>query len=473
MKLKLIEKPTIIQRGEESLFIFPSRPYWFAASNEVIDIVSLLNEEIDAEVALRRLAQTWSESAEVVQNDFEEVVNLLREGGVLIVDGFEFVPDHSIVEPTHQVSEVERVLIIAATRACNLKCPHCYANAQQPLADELDVKGIKAIVDQVAEMPWDRGVTNIALTGGEIFVRPDALELIRYIGEKGFHPFVNTNATLLSEEAIAELASIPRLKLSISLDGPDAKSHEFIRGPGTFVPTIEAAQSLINQGVSVAANMFVHGGNLALVGKTLELARSIGMQGFNCLPLMRVGRANSPKSQALLKRVSEVDLYRTLFSLLRDSSEYREMMKRSTFVNQVMGIAGGVKSHYCGIGTNRALYVTANGNLYPCPDTALKDFLLGNLKHDRLSEIWESHPKLSELRRLNVDTMNSTCSTCDVRYLCGGNCRGETYQVTGDFLGPHYNCRQIRASILEIMWMLTEDPTFCQGEVASLYAQAQ
>lgn len=472
MKLKLLEAPTIDRRGEEALFIFPSRPYWFAASEEVITIINLLTKEIDAEIALHNLADIWRESVDSVRGDFEEVVNLLIEGCVLAIDGLVPVRGEATVEPTRQISEVERVLIIAATKACNLKCPHCYANAFQPFTSELDVNEIKAIIDQVASMPWDRAVTNIALTGGEIFLRSDVLDLIRYIADQGFHPFVNTNATLLSQHMIEQLAAVPRLKLSISLDGHDAMTHEFIRGAGTFESTVEAIRMLVNHGVSVAANMFVHGDNLMHVGETLKLAHALGMQGFNCLPLMRVGRANSPRSQVLLKRVSEIDLYRVLFNLLRNSPEFRGMMKRSTFVNQVMGIAAGVKSNYCGVGTNRALYVTADGNLYPCPDTALKPFLLGNLKSDNLADIWENHPRLDALRKLNVDTMNQTCSTCDVRYLCGGNCRGENYQVTKDLHAPHYNCREIRESIFEIMWMLAEEPTFFGDEVETLYDRA-
>lgn len=472
MKLKLMENPTVEVRGDEALFIFPSRPYWFAASADAVDIVSLFNTEVESNEAIRRLAEKWGEEGGDVREAFQDIVDLLTENGVLLVDGELHLETNATLTPHHQVSEAERVLIIATTRGCNLPCLHCHANARKPLKDELGTREIKDIVDQVAKMPWDKKVTHIALTGGEIFLRPDAIELISYVHESGFHAFVNTNATLLTPGTIEQLGKIPGLKISVSLDGADAETHEFIRGPNTFDITISAIKLLVEKGVSVAANMFVHGGNLSKVCDTLELARSIGMQGFNCLPLMRVGRANSPRSKQILMRVSEVKLYRVLFELLKNSSEYRSLMKRSTFVNQIMGIAGGVKSHYCGIGTNRALYVVSNGNLYPCPDTESNEFFLGNLRDDKLSEIWESHPVLEKLRTLNVDTMNPTCSVCDVRYQCGGNCRGEHFQVTGEITGPHFNCTEIRASIFEMMWMLVEEPTFFQEAVDSLFENA-
>lgn len=182
-----------------------------------------------------------------------------------------------------------------------------------------------------------------------------------------------------------------------------------------------------------------------------------------------VGRANSRKSQDELVRVPEHVLYRKLFEILRGNLQYQKLMQNSTFANQIMGIAGGVKSHYCGIGTNRALYVRADGSIYPCPDTVMPKFRLGNVKDEQLWDIWERSPLLRELRQLDVDTMNPVCAKCDVRYFCGGGCRGENYQVTREFQSPHFNCEEIRKTIFEMMWMLTEKPAFFQDKVEGLY----
>lgn len=145
------------------------------------------------------------------------------------------------------------------------------------------------------------------------------------------------------------------------------------------------------------------------------------------------------------------------------------MMQNSTFANQIMGIAGGVKSHYCGIGTNRALYVKADGNIYPCPHTAIQKFCLGNTREENLKDIWETSKVLRDLRLLDVDKINLKCASCDVRYFCGGNCRGENYQVTKELQSPHFNCVEIRKAILEMIWMLTEEPEFFQDKVENLY----
>jgi len=464
----MTELPSIEIVEDVAIIIFPSRPYWFSATPEIATVLHALEERITPENAAHTISHDLdiepSEALEIIQ----DVVDLLYSNSVLEIDGA--IQDQgSVFEPHFQVNAVENVLVIAATQGCNLACQHCYANARKVLADEMKTNDIRVLVDELANMPWNNDVSRVGLTGGEFFMRPDAMELIAYIHSCGFRVLISTNALLLDDAKILALSRYPDIKVSVSLDGPTAESHEFIRGPGTFEKTIESMRNLADTGVFVGANMFIHAGNIDLIEETLALAESIGVKAFNCLNLMQVGRANSEQSKRNLCRIPENVLYHKLFNILRGSSRYQELMQNSTFANQVMGVAAGVKSHYCGIGTNRALYVRANGDIYPCPDTVLERFHLGNVREQRLEDIWKQSSTLAELRTLDVDTMNSTCAACDIRYFCGGGCRGENYQVTEQLRSPHFNCEEIRASILEIMHILTEAPDFLKDKVANLY----
>jgi len=468
MKLQLTEKPTIEIRDGSAIVIFSSRPYWFAASEGIKTILDIVAEEISIEEAIENIAKKLEVSREEAVETLGEVQELLFSNGVLTVDG-KLSDEIKMIKPDFQVQEVERVLVIAATQKCNLACLHCYANAKKALPNELDTNDFKGLVDDLARMPWKNEISSVGLTGGEFFTRKDAIEIIRYVSEKGFRVLISSNALLLTDEDIRFLAGIPNLKISISLDGPIAEIHEEIRGVGTYKQTIENIRKLTTAGVFVGVNMFVHDRNLEYIEDTLRLADSLGVKAFNCINLLYVGRANTELSRKALIRVPESILYRRLFMILRHNVRYQEMMQNSTFANQVMGISGGIKSHYCGIGTNRALYVRADGNIYPCPHTELKDFLLGNIRKESLETIWEDSPILQKLRLLDVDNMNSKCSSCDVRYICGGSCRGENYQVTQDFLSPHFNCEEIRKTILDMIWMLVEQPDLFQIKVRDLY----
>ena len=468
MKIQLIERPTVEVRGDVAVVVFPSRPYWFSATKEIITVLDIIQAGANEKTTIRDIATHLDILPTEAFETFKEVRDLLWENGVLLINGKTSEAAVSI-EPHFQVNAAENVLVIAVTQGCNLACQHCYANARKPFPNEMTTDEIKQLVDDLASMPWNNDVSRVGLTGGEFFTRPDALEVIDYVHSKGFKVLVSSNALLLTDKTIARLAKYVNLKISISLDGPTAEIHEFIRGKETFERTLRVIQALTAGGVSVGVNMFVHQGNLDLIEETIRLADNLGVRSFNCLNLMRVGRANSRRSRSELARVSEHLLYKKLFAILRENFRYQELMKNSTFANQIMGIAGGVKSHYCGIGTNRALYVRADGSIYPCPDTALSRFHLGNVRNEKLWSIWKHSSLLHELRQLDVDTMNPTCAKCDVRYFCGGGCRGENYQVTKELRSPHFNCEEIRKTIIEMMWMLTEEPTFFQNKVESLY----
>jgi len=216
--------------------------------------------------------------------------------------------------------------------------------------------------------------------------------------------------------------------------------------------------------------MFIHGGNIGEIKSTMQLADSLGVKGFNCLNMMNVGRGNTSKTKKLMVRVPMTVYYRAIFEAIRNDGRLQLMTINSMFANQIMGIAGGVKSNSCGIGNNRAIYVKPDGSLYPCADTALPAFRLGNLRTDDLRELWENSPLLKKLRALDIDTNNPKCSRCDVRYQCAGNCRGENFQTTGSMTGPHFNCRDIHDSVIELMWILTDDPTLFRSKIEKFNA---
>ena len=386
MKLQLVEKPTIEERKEIVIVIFPSRPYWFSATKEIEEILHILENKINKENAVKNIADKLKISIQEATEILNYVQKLLFSNGVLLVND-KISEKTKEINPHFQINAMENVLIIAATQQCNLACLHCYANARKPLRNEMNTAEIKKLIDDIANMSWKNEVSRVGLSGGEFFTRKDALEIIDYVHNSGFKVIISSNGLLLTEEIIQKLASYPNLKISISLDGPTAEIHEIIRGPKTFTRTVENIRRLSDHGVFVGINMFVHQDNIEFIEDTLHLADMLGVKAFNCLNLMRVGRANSRQSQNELIRIPEHILYRKLFSILRRNTRYQEMMQNSTFANQIMGIAGGVKSHYCGIGTNRALYVKANGNIYPCPDTALPRFYLGNIRNENFKDI--------------------------------------------------------------------------------------
>lgn len=79
--------------------------------------------------------------------------------------------------------------------------------------------------------------------------------------------------------------------------------------------------------------------------------------------------------------------------------------------------------------------ITAQGNVQPCTGVSIA---VGNVKHQSLAEILKTSPVIRALRYID-ENIKGTCRECDFRPRCYG-CRGQAYQVTGDFLAADPYC---------------------------------
>src|SRR5216683_2175205 len=96
---------------------------------------------------------------------------------------------------------------IEVTRRCPLTCLHCYNNL--PMADaearhrELTYDEHCRLLDEMA----DAGCLWLLFTGGEIFARPDFLDIYTYAKKKGFLITLFTNGTLITERIADHLVA--------------------------------------------------------------------------------------------------------------------------------------------------------------------------------------------------------------------------------------------------------------------------
>lgn len=161
-------------------------------------------------------------------------------------------------------------------------------------------------------------------------------------------------------------------------------------------------------------------------------------------------------------------------SHLEKHSEHLHLFSgTSMFSSLGSGIVAGISCLSCGIGNRPCVYVDSNGDVYPCANTQRPRFLLGNVLDQPLADcVRETHPVMQELQSLNVESLNGKCSSCSVRKFCGGDCRGETENVTGDLHAPYVHCADRFLSILELMAIATRHPEFFEQKASEYIANA-
>ncbi len=134
---------------------------------------------------------------------------------------------------------------IELTRRCNNRCRHCYNNlpASDPkaLASELSTNDIRRMLDEIAAA----GCVWLLMTGGEILLRHDFLDLYRHAKIRGLLVTLFTNGTLVTPRLADELAVLHPFSIEITLYGCTADTYERVSGvPGSFRRCMEGVRIL-------------------------------------------------------------------------------------------------------------------------------------------------------------------------------------------------------------------------------------
>ncbi len=120
-----------------------------------------------------------------------------------------------------------RLVAWEVTSACNLACKHCRAEAKlTPNEDELTNKEGKELLESIAQV----GNPIVIFTGGEPIMREDIFDLIAYTKSLGLKPVLSPNGTLITRQVAKKIKELSIQRVSLSIDGPDAKSHNEFRG---------------------------------------------------------------------------------------------------------------------------------------------------------------------------------------------------------------------------------------------------
>lgn len=177
------------------------------------------------------------------------------------------------------------LLYLEVTRECNLSCAMCGYPEGYPLrGDLLTTDDIRAILDDAA---LRLGTQVVSFGGGEPLVREDFFELVEHADWRGLSIHVNTNGTRVDPRCADILGRCARAAVFVSLDHPDPRENDAVRGEGVF-QRCEAAIALLRRrapDVHVGINTLVAGHNLGQLGRMVDLARRWGVHGIKFVPL--------------------------------------------------------------------------------------------------------------------------------------------------------------------------------------------
>ena len=336
-----------------------------------------------------------------------------------------------------------RLIAWEVTRACNLACKHCRAEAMpEPWPGELTTAEAKALIDTFPET----GSPIIIFTGGEPLMRRDVFELVRHAGSKGLRCVMAPNGTLITPENAREMKESGIQRCSISIDAPDAAHHDAFRGvPGAFDQAMRGIGYLKDAGVEFQINTTVTRGNLGQFKDIFRLAEGLGAAAWHIFLLVPTGRGAQLGAQVITAGEYEevlnwfYDFRKTTSMHLKATCAphyYRIMRQRAkaegvavtpdTFGMDAMtrGCLGG--TGFC--------FISAVGQVQPCGYLELD---CGNVKVTPFPEIWRTSKPF--LRFRDKSQYEGKCGVCEYHRVCGG-CRARAYTMSGNYMAPEPLC---------------------------------
>lgn len=353
---------------------------------------------------------------------------------------------HSGGHPAHAGQKNPlRLLFWELTSGCNLRCIHCRATAQpERIEGELSTEECFKIIDDIVTF----ADPILVLTGGEPLFRPDFFDIAGYARRKGLRVAMATNGTLVTPEIAHKVKELGIDRVSISLDGATAATHDAFRGiPGSFEAALRGFHNLKKEGVSVQFNTTVAKHNLHEIKDILDMVIKLGADALHIFMLVPVGCGVEIAEEQMVSAETYEELLNWFYEQSKKvpielkatcAPHYHRVMRQrakeegTTLTFETHGLAAVTKGCLAGSGV---AFLSSKGQVQPCGYLPVK---AGNIHEQPLHEIWASSEVFQNLR--DADNLKGKCGACEYRKVCEG-CRARAYAAgDGDYLAEEPYC---------------------------------
>lgn len=338
-------------------------------------------------------------------------------------------------------------IIIEITQKCNERCVHCYIPHENKNSIMSD-KDFYAIVDMCGGIET---ILNVRITGGECMSHPSFKNYIRYVKEKGFALTLLTNLTLLDDETIYILKEGTLSQVQVSMFSVNPEIHDRITAvPGSLEKTMKNIEKLKAAGVPVSIATQAMEINKDSIERLYEYTIK---HGFNLRCDWTIIAKENRNSENLSYRIRNLSNYKNICkSRLKHCDGYEKELRKALSRDPKPET-----SHLCNAGTN-GLYIDTNLKVHPCPGW---DLIVGDLKSDSLSDIWNKSEKLQKVRDVVLKDFPK-CAKCDIRNLCSiCMAQADMEKVANDFKFemPEYVC-----SMYRVIYDTIQDEVFLRSD---------
>ena len=360
----------------------------------------------------------------------------------------------------------ERPLLVfwEMTKACQLTCFHCRANAQlvgEP--DELTTHEGRALIDSLASIGSPRPI--LILTGGDCLMRDDIVELASYAHSVHVPVAIAPSVTpRLADSVLRSLRDVGVKSASLSLDGSTPSTHDAVRGiDGHFNSTLEAIARLREHGFTTQINTTVMPSNVRELADVAKLLHDLQVNVWEVFFLITTGRGSEVTATSARENEGVcnflVDASRYGFTVRTVEAPFFRRVARERTDNIDSASDAVANSTYAFLrsrllellGPSSApvrapsaatrdgkgiIFVGANGDIYP---SGFLPITLGNVRESSLIDVYKDNDLLRSIRSAQFE---GACGCCEHSDMCGGS-RSRAFATFGNPLASDPACVRV------------------------------
>ncbi|WP_160321742.1 radical SAM/SPASM domain-containing protein [Bradyrhizobium pachyrhizi] len=350
----------------------------------------------------------------------EAAAQLLENGADYAACSAHLVPQLEV--PTDFHFDAPLMAWIELTRACNLRCPHCFVEGGVARAGELPTERILGLLDEWAAM----GVFSVILTGGEPTMHPDFVDIVHHAHRLGFTVGLATNGMPITERLLAKL---PRDDVIISVSIDHLHGQGAHSGATDFEYVTRKLLMMKQAGFNTSIMTTTSSQNVNALQAIIEWAIDNDIS-LRSVPFVAMGRGSL--NRHLVNGVDDVERAARFWIAEEEWERVRDPkigLCAGKVFNFLLTMVYATRRCMSGRGL---CYVNSNGDVYPCSTcSGNKVLCAGNARWTSFAEIWNGY---WDIRNITWDSFTETCNGCSIRerrYFCTGRCPGSSSVLHG------------------------------------------
>lgn len=338
-----------------------------------------------------------------------------------------------------QTFYVPRNCVWEITLRCNMRCLHCGSSAGKARPHELSVEECLQVADDLAQL----GCRQATFIGGEVFLYRGWERVAARLTAAGVTVNIITNAYLVGDAQVEQIRQAGLVNVGVSIDGLEA-SHDRTRNlKGSFRRVVAALDRLRSEGIPTAAVTSLLEYNFPDLEPLYDLLVEHGVNVWQLQIATAMGNlaeqegllldpAKVPQVTAFIRRKREEQRMRIYAGDDIGYFDENEMYLRNR--PGTICTWGGCQAGLSVVG------IDSVGNVKGCESLYSARFIEGNVREERLAEIWHKEGAFAYNRQFDESQLTGRCAGCDKGSRCRGGCRGTCYFTTGSLYENPYCC---------------------------------